>query len=634
MPNPDPAARLHIGAEVLPPGGVKFRVWAPRCRAVDVVLEEAPGSRAPTTPIPLQAERDGYFSTVVPTAGPGTRYRYRLDRDRLAPDLASRFQPDGPFGPSEVIDPSSFEWTDRTWRGIERHGQVLYELHIGTFTPEGTWRAAEQHLAALADLGVTALQVMPVHEFPGAFGWSYDSVGLYAPTHLYGRPDDFRHFVDRAHAQGLGVILDVVYNHVGPEGSYFNEFASDYFTDRYENEWGEAINFDSDNSGPVRHFFIANAGYWIHEFHLDGLRVDACQQIFDSSPEHVLTEITRRARSAADGRPILLVAETESQNSQLGRTPEQGGHGFDCLWSEDFHHLCTIALLKTTEAYYADYRGTPQEFVSLAKCGFLYQGQINTRQKKRRGSPITGLDPEQFVFYLQNHDQVANTLHGDRVHHQAAPPLMRALTAFQLLVPCTPMLFQGQEFAASSPFAYFSAHQNRLSGQVFASRKNFLRQFASLASEHAQALMPDPNDIATFERCRLDHAERVAHREALDLHRDLLRLRRDDPVFCARTRGAIDGAVLGRDAFLLRYFGAADDRLLICNWGCGWQLDPAPEPLLAPPAGRRWAILWSSEDPRYGGGGTAPLERSDNWWIPGQATVAMSTRSAQDLNDA
>jgi maltooligosyltrehalose trehalohydrolase len=330
------------------------------------------------------------------------------------------------------------------------------------------------------------------------------------------------------------------------------------------------------------------------------------------------------------------VAETEPQDAWLGRPSDQGGAGFDALWCEDFHHVCGIRLLGTREGYYADYKGTPQEFVSLAKRGFLYQGQINRRQGKRRGSPAGGLDPEQFVVYLQNHDQVANTMQGERIHTRAAPPLLRALTAFQLLVPATPWLFQGQEFAASAPFAYFGEHAAEIARGMRTGRVQFLSQFPSLTTPEARARMPDPCDFATFARCKLDWGERdrSPHREVLDLHRDLLRLRRDDPVFSARRPGGVDGAVLGNDAFVLRYFDPqGDDRLLIVNLGAGWHYDPAPEPLLAPPEGRRWRILWSSEDPRYGGGGTPELEREDNWWIPGQAAVAMVPRAVAEVED-
>src|SRR5258708_1329118 len=286
--------RLPIGAEAQAGGGVHFRVWARRRKSVHVVMDRSD--------MALAREGNGYFSGVVPSAVPGSLYRYRLDGGDAFPDPASRFQPEGPHGPSQVIDPAAFPWHDASWRGVSRHGQVVYEMHIGTFTREGTWRSASLELGALARLGVTVLEVMPVAEFAGRFGWGYDGVDLFAPTRNYGSPDDFRGFVDSAHREGLGVILDVVYNHLGPDGNYLKQFAPEYFTDRYDNEWGEPINFDAEASGPVRELFIANAGYWIDEFHLDGLRLDATQQIFDASPVHIVAEVTQRAREAAHGR--------------------------------------------------------------------------------------------------------------------------------------------------------------------------------------------------------------------------------------------------------------------------------------------------------------------------------------------
>jgi maltooligosyltrehalose trehalohydrolase len=620
--------RLPVGAEIVPEGGASFRVWTPRRHRVDIVFEETP-----QVPIPLEPEGNGYFSGLIEGAGAGMRYRFCLDGSRPLPDPASRFQPDGPRGPSELIDPSIFQWSDHAWPGVEGSGQVLYEMHVGTFTQEGTWQSAAQRLPDLADLGVTVIEMMPVAEFAGRFGWGYDGVDLFAPTKLYGRPDDLRRFVDRAHSLGIGVILDVVYNHFGPEGAVHCEFSSDYVTARYANEWGDAINFDGENSDPVREFFLTNAGYWIDEFHFDGLRVDATQQFFDTSPESILTAITRRVRQASAGRAIFLVGESEPQDTRLLRPIDQGGAGFHALWNDDFHHVAMIAATRRREAYYADYLGTAQEFVSLAKHGFLYQGQFNTRQRKRRGSAAWGVNSESFVLYLQNHDQIANSLRGQRLHQLTSPGLYRALSAFQLLAPGTPMLFQGQEFAASAPFLYFADHGEPLARRTAQSRARFLEQFPSLALAETKAIMQPPARVETFLACKLNHAERdrPGHTESLAMHRDLLRLRREDPVLSERRRGGVDGAVLGPDALVLRYFGAEqEDRLLFLNLGVDLHLDPAPEPLLAPPAGMRWDLLWSSEDPRYGGGGTPALEREDNWWIPGQAAVAMAARAVSE----
>ena len=620
--------RLPIGAEVIAGGGVAFRVWAEGHKAVEVDLEGGPGAGRGRgrTSVALTPEGDGYFSGLAPSAGVGTRYRFWIDGDGPYPDPASRWQPEGPHGPSEAIDPGAYRWADHGWRGPELRGLVLYELHVGTLTPEGTWLAAAEALPALAELGINALEVMPVADFPGRFGWGYDGVDLFAPTRLYGPPDDMRRFVDRAHALGIAVLLDVCYSHLGPDGNFLAQFSTAYFSARHKSEWGATFNFDAPGAGPVREFILANAGYWVDEFHLDGLRLDATQMIFDTSPDHILAALVFRVREAAGGRRTLVIGENEAQEARLIRPAGQGGLGLDALWTDDFHHAAMVAATGRREAYYLDYRGTPQEFVSVAKRGFLYQGQWNTRQGKRRGEPTSGLDPARFVIYLQNHDQVANSARGDRFHRLTNPGRYRALTALLLLGPGTPLLFQGQEFAASSPFLYFGDHPPVLAEQMDRGRRDFLTQFRSLALPEMQRRLPSCADPETFLRSKLDPTERVRHAEASALHRDLLRLRRDDPVFRLQRPGGVDGAVLGLEAFALRYLGdGGDDRLLVVNLGVDLHLDPAPEPLLAPPAGSVWELLWSSEDPLYGGGGTPTLEdRHDNWRLPGHAAVALA----------
>jgi maltooligosyltrehalose trehalohydrolase len=618
---------LPIGAEPQGDAGVNFRVWAPDRRRVRVQIEG--GDEAAQLALhDLQHELDGYFSGTVAAAGVGTRYRYLLDDDPTPyPDPASRFQPEGPHGPSEVVDPADFRWSDRGWQGLKPDGHVLYEMHLGTFTREGTCRAAMELLPDLAELGVTIVELMPVAEFPGRFGWGYDGVNLFAPTRLYGRPDHLRALVDRAHALGLGVILDVVYNHLGPDGNYLHAFSKHYFTDRYENEWGDPLNFDGPQSGPVREFFLANARCWIEEFHFDGLRLDATQSIFDGSPRHILDELIEAVRSAEPGRGTYIVAENEPQHARLARPRERGGYGLDSLWNDDFHHSAIVALTGRSEAYYTDYRGHPQEFVSMARHGFLYQGQRYRWQKKRRGMPSLDLDPCAFVAYLQNHDQVANSARGARLHELTSAGRLRAATALLLLGPATPMLFQGQEFGASAPFLYFADHKSELARAVTAGRQEFLSQFPSIATAEMQARLPDPSDPQTFVLCKLDWSERERHGTLHRLHRDLIRLRREDPVLsrCGVGR-SVEGAVLGPEAFLLRYLDKerGRDRLLLVNFGADLHLDPAPEPLLAPPEDCDWSTLWSSENPNYGGSGTVPPETEENWRLPGHAALLLA----------
>lgn len=609
---------LGLGAEPLP-NGARFRVWAPKCRTVEVVLENRNGLIAALDP-----EADGYFSGDVREAGPGTLYRYRLDGGDSFPDPCSRYQPEGPHGPSLIVDPRRYGWHDAHWPGVHMQGQVLYEIHVGAFTPEGTLDAAMGELESLKNLGVTLVELMPLAEFPGRWNWGYDGVDLFAPAHGYGDPDALKRFVDRAHSIGLGIILDVVYNHLGPDGNYLKAYTDSFFTTRHKNDWGEAINFDGPGSEGVRRFFIRNAAYWIGEFHLDGLRLDATQDIHDSSARHVLAEISQAARSAAEARSIVLIAENEPQDIRCLTPVEKGGFGLDAMWVDDFHHTARVALTGRREAYYTDYRGEPQEFISAIKRGLLYQGQRYTWQKKPRGTAVTEQPARSFVFYLQNHDQVANSLvTSERIIALAGLGRYRALAALLLLGPETPLLFMGQEFGASTPFPFFADHAG-LADLIYQGRKKFLAQFPSYRSSEAQEKVPHPCLASTFERAKLKLSERETHRELYHFHRDLLQLRREDPVLAAQARDRIDGAVLGPEAFVLRFLGLDGDRLLVINLGPEFDYRPAPEPLLAPPTGRYWQDVWSSDAARYGGPGCVNPCHEDGWTLPGQSAVLLS----------
>ena len=608
--------RSPVGAE-LSAAGAHFRVWAPDRRRVTVVIEDG-------LQIELMPEAGGYFAGTAAEAKVGDRYGFSLDGGPPLPDPASRFQPDGPHGLSEIVDPDGFVWSDAEWKGIRAYEAILYEMHVGAFTAKGDWDAATERLPHLVELGVTVIELMPVAEFAGQFGWGYDGVDLFAPTHLYGRPDAMRRFVNSAHELGLAVILDVVYNHFGPDGCYVQEFSESYFSERHNTDWGRGINFDGKSSGPVREFFLANAAYWITEFHLDGLRFDATQSIIDESEEPILTALGRAARQAGGSRSIYLVAENEPQETKIARPIEEGGNGLDALWNDDFHHTAVVALTGRSEAYYTDYKGSPQEFISAAKYGYLYQGQRYDWQKKRRGKPSFGVLYCSFINYLENHDQTANSAKGLRLHQMTSPGLHRAVTACLLLAPQTPMLFQGQEYSSTKPFLYFADQKTELANLVRNGRTEFLAQFPRIKESRLQDELADPGVPDTFERCKLDWAEKERHSSALALHKDLIALRRNDPVL--NSQAGVDGAVLSNDCLLLRYF-AEDrlDRLLIVNLGRDLRVSPAPEPLLAPPEGRRWEPLLSTEDPKYGGFGEIPLEGSFNWRIPAQAAVLMTS---------
>ena len=602
-------------------------MWAPACTRVEVLLERAKGGRIT---VALESESEGFFSGELPDAQSGDRYQFVLEGDRVRPDPVSRFQPEGPHGPSEIIDPAAFHWTDANWPGVTPVGQVLYEMHVGTFTREGTWAAAARELPELAKLGVTIIEMMPIGDFVGRFGWGYDGVDLYAPTRLYGRPDDLRRIVNRAHEVGIGVILDVVYNHLGPDGNYLADFSPDYFTDKYENDWGKAINFEG--PGPARNFFVENAAYWIDEFHLDGLRLDATQDIHDASRTHVIADIVSHARHAAGQRQVYIIVENEPQQTRIVRDAAAGGYGANAMWNDDYHHNALVALTGRRQAYYRDYTGSPQEFLSSVKYGFLYQGQWYAWQQKRRGASSLDLPGHAFVAFLENHDQVANTPFGKRVHQLTSPGKHRALTALTLLGPQTPMLFQGQEFSSSSPFLYFCDHRDELRDPIRNGRREFLTQFPSTLDSDVQSAIPHPDDETTFEGCKLDLSERVKHVDAYTLHRDLLALRRSDPAIAAAATRRPHGAVLADAAFVIRFDGGGrGDRLLIVNLGPDLHLTPLPEPLLAPPDGHRWALLWSSEAVAYGGMGRAPLNTDPVWHVPGEAAVLL--RPERDMQE-
>ncbi len=629
---------LTLGARPLNDGRTRFRVWAPDRRRVDVALERLGPGRNALSFLPLERGPDGYFSGAY-EAAPGDRYRFRLDGGEAFPDPASRWQPEGPHGASVICDPRAYAWRDEGWRGLEGiRGQVLYELHVGTFTPEGTYTALQRELPKLKALGVTAVQLMPLHTCAGRFNWGYDGVDLFAPPTAYGTPEELKALVDEAHALGIGLLLDVVFNHLGPDGNYLGQFTRRYFSERYPKEWGDPLDFESEGAGPVRDLFIQNACYWVSEFHFDGLRVDATQSLYDASARHFSAELAERVRAAVPGRNVLLVAESEPQDVQY---VEEGGHGFDAVWVEDFHHSARVAATGRAEAYMADYRGTAQELLSCVLRNSLFQGQYYGHQKKGRGTVLLGQSAERVVFFLQNHDQVANGACGRRLHQLTSPAVARALTSLFLLAPQTPHLFMGQEFFASTPFLYFVDHKPELMRLVQEGREGFLRQFPSVAHAMTHEGFHPPIDARALALSRLSAEEWQSatgdegdgpHAAAWRLHRDLLRLRREDGLFARQDARRMAGAVLDDRALVLRWFGSAareegGDRLLVMNLGVERPLTPCPEPLLAPVPGTRWRLLFCSESTRYGGGGASASDGTGPWHLPGQCAQVFASES-------
>lgn len=597
----------------------RFRVWAPEVRQVRVEIEGL-------ATLSLEQDAAGYWTGSSEAARPGNRYKYHVDGTAL-PDPCSRFQPEGPHGPSLIVDRHTHAWRDQQWRGVRLDAMVLYELHVGTFTPEGTLAAAIDRLPHLRELGITAVEIMPLAEFPGRFNWGYDGVCWFAPSRNYGAYDALKQFVDAAHAAGIGVILDVVYNHFGPDGNYTRNFSPWYFGSK-GTEWGDSINFDGEQAGPVREMVLASATEWIREFHLDGLRLDATHSIFDASRRHVIAELTAAVRAAAGSRSVVVIAENETQCASQLLPEEAGGFGLDAMWNDDFHHTALVAATGRRHAYYQDYLGSPQEFVSTARRGFLYQGQYYLWQKQQRGEPLE-VPAARCVACLENHDQVANSLGGLRFHQLAAPALGRALTTVLLLGPQVPLLFMGGEFHSTAPFLFFADHQEPLRRLVREGRLEFLAQFPGVASDDGRAAFIDPGDEESFLRSKLDWSQCVESNPALCLHRKLLALRREDPVLRQRGKAGFDGAVLPGQAFLLRWFDdAGADRLLLVNLGTEVHGQPMPEPLLAAPCGRRWSLLFSSEHAQFGGSGSVDPQQDGPWRLPGQCAMLLAAVEA------
>ncbi|HEV8638910.1 MAG TPA: malto-oligosyltrehalose trehalohydrolase [Chloroflexota bacterium] len=596
-------ARPRLGANLLLAGGAVFAAWAPRCERVEL---ECDGRRTP-----MEREDDDVWQAVVWSAGPGSRYRYWLDGEGPFPDPYARSLPEGVHGPAEVVDPSAFAWSDDGWPGLTSEGLVVYELHVGAFTPEGTFDAAVEQLDELARLGVGAIELMPVSSFPGRRNWGYDGVGHYAPAAVYGGPDGLRRLVDAAHRRGLGVILDVVYNHLGPDGNYLGAFSSDYFTDRFRTPWGDALDYASPWT---RAWAIDNAVHWLVEYRLDGLRLDATAQIHDPSPKHLLRELAERCRAAVP-RPVVLIAEDSRNDPRLVRPTARRGYGLDAVWADDFHHAVRTLLTGQRDGYYRDYQGQAAEVASAIQHGFLYRGQHAPSLGRPRGAPTGRVPGHAFVFCIENHDQVGNQALGERLGHLVSPPLYRAASALLLLSPETPLLFMGQEFAASTPFFFFTDHRAELGRRVTAGRRKEFAGFAAFA-EHPERV-PDPQADETFLRSKLDVADRDRNAGVYRLYCDLLRLRRGDPTLRQQNRLGLLSAPLGQRALAFTAGVGPARRLVVANFG------PAGElrlPSRLQPDGD-WRRLLTTDDPAYGGAGTATAIQAGRALVPAETTA-------------
>jgi malto-oligosyltrehalose trehalohydrolase len=488
----------------------------------------------PTGPrVPLQKQDAGWFEIVTKEAGPGTQYMFRINGEQEVPDPASRFQPRDVHGPSEVVDPSDFDWQDWSWRGRRWEDAVIYELHVGTFTPAGTFGSIRERMDYLADLGVTAIELMPIADFPGKRNWGYDGVFQFAPDSAYGCPEDLKAMIQSAHEHEIMVFLDVVYNHFGPEGNYLNGYAPQFFTARHHTPWGNGINFDGTESRPVRDYFVHNALYWLNEYNFDGLRLDAVHAIVDDSRPNFLTELAERVRSAAGlERQVHLILENDrNQASYLDRDSLCNPKTYTAQWNDDIHHALHVLITGERDGYYCDYSEHALEQLarSLAE-GFAYQGEPSPhRDGALRGESTKGIPPTAFVSFLQNHDQIGNRAFGNRISTLAEAAAVRAAAAVLLLAPSPPMLFMGEEFGAETPFLFFCDFEKELAAAVTAGRRNEFVRFGAFRDEHERDRIPDPSAATTFAASRLDWNELAStfHRQSLNFYRHLIALRRE-----------------------------------------------------------------------------------------------------------
>jgi maltooligosyltrehalose trehalohydrolase len=610
---------MPFGAEVLGDGRVHFGLWAPSASRVDLGLEDESSGQL----LAMAAAGNGWFETATERAGPGTLYRYRIEGDQRVPDPASRFQPQGVHGPSQVVDSRSYRWHDSEWRGRPWEDAVVYELHVGTFAPGGTFGAVEQRLGYLAELGVTAIELMPVAAFAGTRNWGYDGVLPFAPAATYGSPDEFRHLVETAHELGLMVILDVVYNHFGPEGNYLHGYAKEFFTGRHHTPWGEAINFDGDNSRTVRQFFIENALYWLEEFHLDGLRLDAVHAIIDESKPHILEELADAVRAGPGrSRHVHLILENNRNAAHyLFRGPHGRPRRYTAQWNDDFHHAWHVLLTGERDGYYVDFADDARAHLLRSLCeGFAYQGEPSAYWGGApRGESSRSLPPSAFIAFLQNHDQVGNRAFGERLTTLAEERALKAAVSIMLLAPSIPGLFMGEEFGCSQPFLFFAGFEGPLAEAVREGRRREFSGFGQFNDAGRSVPVPDPVAAETFARSALNWSvlDEAPHRSWLRLYRALIRVRREHLVPRLAGTRSIRGAAFGRAGIRCDWRLGDGSRLaLIANLGpvsmpIPAALRPSGPILHAEPATfssaigagelESWAVGWYLGEPRAEG---------------------------------
>jgi len=588
------------GASLTDEGGVSYSVWAPARKAAARIL---PKDGQPERRLPLTRDAQGFHRGTDTQGQAGDRYLFELD-GRAFPCPASRWQPEGVHGPSLVVDAGAFAWTDQQWSKPPFRDLVIYELHIGTFTPEGTFLGAIDKLGHLRDLGITAIEIMPVADFPGSRNWGYDGVRLYAPAQAYGRPDDFRALVDAAHTHGLAVILDVVYNHFGPDGNYLREFSPHYFEGRHHTPWGEAINFSQPE---VRAYYAANLIYWMEDFHMDGFRLDATHTIFDDSKRHILAELA----AVVHQRGCYIIAEDERTEPRIIANVADGGYGMNAVWADDFHHVAEVALIDAS-IYSSRYNGDLAELAATLRHGWIPATAAHSKDAGALPEAPPAFPPERFVFCISNHDQAGNRAFGERLNHFVPPATYRAASALLCLTPCTPLLFMGQEWGASTPFEFFTDHHGELGKLVEKGRLEELRRFPAFKELLAKGAAPSPQALETFERSRLNwqEMEKPGHHQCLQLYKRALKLRREHPAFRPNDRSDFQVFELHCGVLGIRYNGAGEDWLVICDLEGGHSGNLRTEPAGHLAHQRQWQFRFSSEDHRFGGGGGASYDET------------------------
>lgn len=593
--------RMQIGSQLVAPRIARFRVWAPFAKQVAVHI------LGRDERIFLMEPRDrGYFEATVPDIDAGMRYQYRLDGEKSRPDPASRFQPDGVHQPSAIVDPNMFTWTDQRWKGLPLTDLIIYELHVGTFTQAGTFEAIIPHLSYLKDeVGITAIELMPVAQFPGRRNWGYDGVYPFAVQASYGGPDGMKRLVDACHRVGLAVILDVVYNHLGPEGNYLGDFGP-YFTDRYRTPWGSALNYDGPGSDEIRQYFVDNALYWVTEYHIDALRLDAIHGIFDFSAQHILQELAEAVHKQARAleRTILVIAESDLNDARVISPVDRGGYGLDGQWNDDFHHALRVTLANERKGYYQDFHGL-SDLATAVQRGFVYHGQHSAYRGRRHGNSAERCFPSQLVVFAQNHDQIGNRAVGDRLSTQLPFDALKAARALVVLASNIPLLFMGEEYSETAPFQYFIEHGDP--GLIEAVRQGRRREFAHFGWRAEE--IPDPQDQATFERSRIHVGERHHPMQEAMLRwtKILIELRKTIPSLGANAALPTQHHVWIDESkqvmFLHRWAEKGPSVLLVC----GFNEKPLVCTLTEPPGD--WALRLSAQFPEYHPAGESGLPK-------------------------